>query len=120
MPVVSAADSSGGRVELVLDSDLIEKTPQWLPEKGEPPFPVAKAATLAKKWGEKNYKGADSIEVRQISLTSLGCSNMSNRWYYVVEFLPKVNGVPKFEPGNWVAVLFDGEVVGPTRSVAAK
>lgn len=120
MPVMSATDPDGGRVELILDSDLIEKTSQWIPERGEPPLSVGKAANIAQKWNEKNYKGADSIEMRDISLRSLGCSSMSNRWYYLIEFLPKVNGAPRFEPGNWVAVLLNGEVIGPTKSIASK
>lgn len=120
MPVLSATDPSGGRIELVLDSDSIEQTPQWTLEKGEPPLSVAKAASLAKKWRKENYKDMSDAEVRQISLTSLGCSSMNGHWYYVVEFLPKVNSVPRFEPGNWVAVLFDGTVVGPTKLAATK
>ena len=114
------ATDSVERIELVLDSDLMKKMPQWAPDEGDPPLSVAKAAILAKKWARENYKTADRVEIRQISLTSLGCSGITDRWYYVVEFLSKVNGVPKFEPGNWVAVLLDGRVIGPTRSIAPK
>lgn len=114
MPVMSATTSDGKKVELVLDSVLVGRTPSWLPGASDPPISISRATELSLSWAKNHYSQFDSVEIREISLTSLGCVGSSNQWYYVVEFIPVIDGARKYSPGNWVAVLMDGTVIGAT------
>ncbi len=115
-PVMSGTKEDGTRVELILDSDQIKKTPAWSPGQGEPPFSVQRAVEVGITWANDHYKRFDSVEVSQISLRPFGCSTERNHWYYVIDFTPVMDGSRMHSSFYWAAVLFDGTVVGATES----
>ena len=113
---MSGTKDDGTRVELIVDSALVEKTPAWHPGQGEPPLSLARAIEIGAAWGKDRYKRFDSVEIREISLRSMGCSALRDRWYYVVDFTPVMDGNRMFGSFNWAAVLFDGTVIGTTEA----
>lgn len=114
--VMSATKTDGKKVELVLDSGVVEKTPAWVPGAGEPPLSIADASEIASAWAAEKYNRFDGIEIREISLTSLGCTSSKAHWYYVFDFTPMMDGNRMYSAGNWAAVLMDGTVVGATEA----
>jgi hypothetical protein len=119
MSVMSVTEETGQTIELILDSAAIEKAPTWSPGAGNPPLPVSRAVEIANAWAKSRYARFDSVEIREISLKSLGCSSPKG-WYYVFDFVPVIDGNRAYGSGNWAAVLMDGTVVGATRAGAAE
>lgn len=116
-PVMTGTKEDGTKVELILNSKQVAKTPAWRPGQGEPPLSVARAIQLGSTWAKGHYKRFDSVDVERISLQSFGeCSNAQTHWYYVLEFTPVMDGNRFFGSFNWAAVLFDGTVVGATET----
>jgi hypothetical protein len=113
---MSSTDADGARVELVLEAAEVERTPQWSPGAGEPPLSLTQAIAAASAWAEQEYAHFDEVEIREISLTSLGCPSASKHWYYVFDFTPIMGGNRMFGGGNWGAVLMDGTIVGAKRT----
>lgn len=114
--VMSATDVDGRKLELLLDSAQVENTPQWSPGSSEPPLSISQATEIAFTWAKERYDRFDVVEVREISLTSLGCVSSRNHWYYIFDFVPVMDGNRMYGVGNWIAVLMDGTVVGTTRA----
>lgn len=111
-PVVST-EVRGKRIELILDGAAIAKTRTWTPASGDPPLSVSKAAAAALAWAKVRYKRYDSVRITELGLKEYSCSQLSNHWYYLVEFSPSIDGNRLYGSGNWAAVLMDGTVVGP-------
>jgi hypothetical protein len=114
--VLSGTKEDGTKVELIIDSAALEKTPTWRPGQGDPPFSVAKAVEAGTAWAKDHYKRFDGVEVERISLHDFGCSGKHDHWFYIIEFAPVMDGSRMFSSFNWAAVLFDGTVIGTTES----
>lgn len=112
-PVLSTEKDDGTKIGLFISSEQVEATVSWDPGKSEPPLSVSDAYRLAREWGKKEYVRYDSIEVRELKLTKYRCSSVSNRWYYVIDFAPVIDGNELWGSGNWLAVLMDGTIIGP-------
>lgn len=101
------------QIGLFITQAEIERTQAWRPEDGEPPLSVSPAYRTVKAWGQQHYARYDDVSVRDISLRRYGCSLVQERWYYVVELNPIIDGNELWAIGNWAAVLMDGTVVVP-------
>ena len=112
-PVLSTEKDDGTKVGLFISTTQIEAAPEWNPEDGEPPLSISTAYRLVKDWGNQEYARYDSVEVQGLRLTAYGCSRVSNRWYYVIDLAPVIDGNKLWGSGNWAAVLMDGTVIGP-------
>lgn len=111
-PVMSARKDNGTQIGLFISQAQIEQTQAWKPEQGEPPLSVSAAYRTVKEWGRKNYTRYDGVNVRELSLKKYGCSLVSDRWYYVFDLNPVIDGNELWSSGNWAAVLMDGTVIG--------
>ena len=114
-PVMSTSLDNGTKIGLFISQEQIEKTQEWSPENGEPPLSVSAAYQAAISYGRKKYTRYDDVKVREISIKKYGCSLVSNRWYYVIDLTPIIDGNVVFSRGAWVAVLMDGSVIGPRK-----
>jgi hypothetical protein len=112
--VMSTEDDKGRRIELVLDSAKVAKTPRWTPGDGDPPLSLARAVTAALAWAKERYKRYDSVTIREIALVEYSCSSVTGRWYYRVDFMPMMEGSRLLGSGNFAAVLMDATVIAPT------
>jgi len=112
-PVLSTEKDDGTKVGLFISMTQIEATPEWNPEDGEPPLSISTAYRLVKDWGNQEYARYDSVKVQGLRLTAYGCSRVSDRWYYVIDLAPVIDGNKLWGSGNWAAVLMDGTVIGP-------
>ena len=117
--VMSATGDDGKKVELVMDSAIVEKAPAWSPGAGDPPLSIADASEIALAWASEKYRRYDGVEIREISLTALGCESSKAHWYYIFDFTPLMGGNRMYGTGNWAAVLMDGAVVGSSQSDSA-
>lgn len=114
--VFGTTDEAGRKIELVLDSAAMQRTPAWSPQKGEPPLSVFKASRAALTWAKAKYTRYDNVEISELMLTSYSCRGVPDRWYYRVQFTPIIDGNRVVGWGNFVAVLMDGSVVAPVAS----
>lgn len=112
-PVLSTKKDDGTQIGLFISNEQIKATPEWNPEEGEPPLGVSEAYRLVKDWDKDAYSRYDSVEVDDFTLSKYGCSLVSDRWYYVIDLAPVIDGNKLWGSGNWAAVLLDGTVIGP-------
>lgn len=54
-----------------------------------------------------------SVEVESISLHRYGCSELHDKWYYVVNFRPYIDGAALYSSAHFAAVLMNGQVIAP-------
>ena len=113
-PVLSTRKDDGTEIGLFLPESKMQSTSKWTPELGEPPLSPSEAYRIAIDWARLKYTRYDDVRVREISLTRYRCSNIDDRWYYLMDLEPVIDGNSVWGPGNWVAVLMDGTVVAPT------
>lgn len=111
-PILTIQKDDGTRIGLIVPSDAVKSAPSWKPEDGEPPLTISEAREAVLEWAEDHYSQFDSVEVAQISLRSSGSCSMSERWYYVFELRPVLDGNSFWGSGNWAAVLMDASVYG--------
>ena len=114
-PVLTTTKNDGTRIGIFLSRSTVEQTAPWRPEDGEPPLSISTAYTIVKDWAHSKYSRYDGIQIREITLRSYGCSLSPNRWYYIFDISPVIDGNTLFGSGNWAIVLFDGTVVGPRK-----
>ncbi|GGC05785.1 hypothetical protein GCM10011352_34980 [Marinobacterium zhoushanense] len=112
-PVLSTHKDDGTQVGIFISQEQIEQTEEWRPEDGEPPLKVSSAYKIVQEWGRQQYARYDGVNVRELSLKKYGCSDVINRWYYIVDLNPVIDGNGLWGSGNWAAVLMDGTVIGP-------
>jgi hypothetical protein len=115
--VYSTVRDDGSELGLFLNKDIVS-TPAWEPNGDEPPLSLGRAYSIALNWARSTYTRFDSVEIESISLQRYGCSTLHDRWYYVVNFRPYVDGASVFSSSHFAAVLMDGRVVAPRLSKA--
>jgi hypothetical protein len=111
--LVSTRTDDGKRIALKVSEEEIQAAPKWKISDGEPPLSISQAYQAAIEWANERYKRYDSVKVRSLELKGYNCSTHSDRWLYVVEFQPVIDGNRLYGSGNWAAVLMDGKVIGP-------
>ena len=114
-PVMSSHKDDGTKIGLFISQAQIEKTQAWSPENGEPPLSVSSAYQIAISWGHQHYTRYDGVKIREISIKKYGCSLVSDRWYYVMDITPVIDGNEVWSGGSWAGVLMDGTVIGPRK-----
>ena len=112
-PVMSTRKDDGTQIGLFISQAQIDRTQAWKPELEEPPLSVSAAYRAAIDWGRQHYTRYDGVNVRELSLNKYNCSLVSDRWYYVFDLNPVIDGNELWSGGNWAAVLMDGTVIGP-------
>ncbi len=89
--------------------------PEWFPEKGEPPLKMAKAIQLATHAASTGSPRHAEFVARAIRLQLVSCSEpVGNRWYYVLDCVPRLGGGLGMSESVPVVVLMDGTVVTGT------
>lgn len=111
-PIISTTLEDGTKIGLFISQEQVEKTKKWNPENGEPPLSVSAAYKAAIAYARKKYTRYDEVKLREVSISRYGCSLVSDRWYYVFDLTPIIDGNTVFIKGAWVAVLMDGTVIG--------
>jgi len=114
MTVLSSRFETGERIELVLKSEMLERTKGWEVGHGEPPLPLGKASAVATNWARAHLRKFERVEISRIEFNRSPCLGSGERWYYVFEFSPFIGGSRISVPGQWIAILMDGNVVEPT------
>ena len=86
--------------------------PEWFPEKGEPPLKMAKAIQIATEAASAASPEHMAFVARSIRLQLVSCEEpIGNRWYYVLDCVPRQNGGLGMSQSVPVVVLMDGTVV---------
>ncbi len=111
--LVSTLTDDGKRIALKVSEEEILSAPKWKLSDGEPPLSISQAYQAAMEWAKDKYKRYDSVKVWSLELKGYNCSTHRDRWLYVVEFQPIIDGNRLFGSGNWAAILMDGKVIGP-------
>ncbi len=111
--LVSTRTDDGKRIALKVSEEEIQAAPKWKISDGEPPLSVTQAYQAAMEWAKEKYKRYDSVKVWSLALKGYNCSTHRDRWLYIVEFQPIIDGNHLYGSGNWAAILMDGKVIGP-------
>jgi hypothetical protein len=114
-PVMTTTRQDGTKVGVLISDAQFAKAPSWSIGDGEPPLPISKAVEIGRKWAAVEYKRYDSVRIQSISLSQSSCMSDSRKWYYMLHFVPVMDGNPVYGGGNFAAVLLDGTIVGPTQ-----
>ena len=86
--------------------------PQWFPEKGEPPLGMSKAIRIATDAAGAQSANRAEFVARSIRLQLVSCDEpVGNRWYYVLDCVPRQSGGLGMTASVPVVVLMDGTVV---------
>lgn len=92
--------------------------PEWLPDKSNPPLTIPGALTIAKVAAQSEFPQYKDFEVGGLDINPIPVpsffSQLKNRWFYVVELHPKIDGETQRDDRVWVVVLMDGTVIKPT------
>jgi hypothetical protein len=110
--VYSSTRDDGTELGLFLSKE-IASTASWVPQGDEPPLSLGSAMTTALAWGKQTYTRFDSVEIESISLQRYGCSELHDKWYYIVNFRPYIDGAAIYSSGHFAAVLMNGQVIAP-------
>jgi hypothetical protein len=115
----SSSTSHDGKVtSLLLPGSKIFASPSWSPNLGLPPLSVPEAFELVTDWAPDNLPRYDSIEIRSIEVRKYDCFVSGNNkpyWYYIVEYVPSIEGNRLYGGANYVSVMMSGEIIKPTR-----
>ena len=112
-PVMTMTKDDGTTIGIVISDERRKKFPAWKIGSGEPPLSISKAVAAATDWGKKTYTRIDDVRIHSISLSSISCLSVKDKWYYLVSFSPIIDGNAVYGSGYFAAVLMDGTVVGP-------
>jgi hypothetical protein len=63
---------------------------------------------------QAHYERLDDVQIHSLSLTSMSCSETSDKPYCLVHFSPVIDGDVLFGSVYFAGVLMDGTVIGPT------
>lgn len=113
--LVSTRTDDGKIIALKVSEEELFNAPKWKISDGEPPLSITQAYQAAMEWAKEKYKRYDSVKVWSLELKGYNCSTHRDRWLYVVEFQPIIDGNRVFGSGNWAAILMDGKVIGPVK-----
>ena len=114
-PVYSSKNADGATYGLFLSDSDFESAPDWAPEDGDPPVSISLAVGSATSWDKSRYSRYDSFRVSGIQLVQYRCSSRPPSWYYKIDLSPFIDGNRVYDAGAWVAVLFNGNTVGPKK-----
>lgn len=109
----SHSDMNGVRTLFCASNDSIMKTPEWDGNTDNPPLKISEALAIGQKWLKKSNPKIDDFQVRNISITRVGNSDIKNRWYYSLDFQAVIDGRTLFGSPFNVVILMDGAVVEP-------
>ncbi len=93
--------------------ETVGKTPEWFPEKTDPPLAVSRAIAIAKKAALEDHPKFDDLIVSSVEVRRAGCVRSDNRWFYLVDFSPVIDGQSFSGSEITAAVLMDETVVRP-------
>jgi hypothetical protein len=92
-----------------------ERTPDWTPERGEPPLSTTKAMAIAEKAAKSRHPKIGDFRTTSISLQGMNCTPViPGKWFYMVSLQPVMTHGRLSHV--WELVLLDGTVVTPTES----
>jgi hypothetical protein len=103
----------GKYFEYVVSEARFAKVPEWAPEKQIPPLAITKAIEVAKQATRAEHPEFKELFPWNISINQASSRDAHNRWFYVIEFYPLVNGQPSPFTHVTALVLMDGGVVKP-------
>ncbi|MDH4099617.1 MAG: hypothetical protein OEV28_03460 [Nitrospirota bacterium] len=115
VPTVVHQKQDGTRLEIWVPSDVMTKTPKWIPGDGEPPLSVRDAISIAQNWARSKFSRYDRVDIVDIDLFGRSCWAAEGHWFYIVHFTPVINGRPVLDTSHFVAILMDGTVVEAVR-----
>jgi hypothetical protein len=113
--VMSTTRDDGTKIGVVISDAQFMKAPAWSPDEGDPPISIAQVVKISSAWAKENFKRFDSVQIRSISLSEVGCASSKRSWYYLVHFTPILDGSRVYTGGHFAGVLMDGTVIGPTK-----
>lgn len=108
----TSTNGEGVTREFTISRSAALHIPEWLPEKGEPPLAMSKAVRLAAAAVQTEGPEHSPHAVRSLRMGMVSCDEpVGNRWYYVLDCVPRQSGGLAMTRSVPVVVLMDGSVV---------
>ena len=109
----SHSDMNGVSTLFCASYDSVMKTPEWDGNSDTLPLKLSEAIAIGQKWLKKAYPKLDDFQIREISISRVGNSEIKDRWYYSFDFQAVVGCRTLFGSPFIVKILMDGSVVEP-------
>lgn len=93
--------------------DEAQASPRWLPERAEPPLPLARAVAIARRWVRETVGYAGKTKVVSIELSPIESPDVRDRWFYSVGLVPSDAAQAPPAYLTTVVILLNGKVVVP-------
>ncbi|HVT14712.1 MAG TPA: hypothetical protein VHQ90_00845 [Thermoanaerobaculia bacterium] len=103
----------GKNYDYIVTESVLAKTPEWLPEKQEPPLSIPAAMAIAKKVALADHPKFETVVAAAIEIRPASSYRSKNRWFYSLDFAPVLEGQPYYGNEITVVLLLDGTVVKP-------
>jgi hypothetical protein len=99
--------------EYKVKREVIAKLAEWFPEKSNPPLGTPEAIAIVKKALRADYPKYDDFITVNLKLQKAVSPKYQNRWFYVIELNPQLNGDIQYRSWITMVILMDGTVVKP-------
>jgi len=111
IPLWVTKTEQGQQYGFYATAEQMLKTEQWSPALGAPPLAMDKIVAVLEKWSSSKYPEYDRVVVDGISLRNYHCPDVSARWYYIVDYIPVIDGGKKMGKYSSAVILMDGSVL---------
>ena len=102
-------NQDGIKTDFVTTEAAVRNSPAWNPEGDDPPLSVARAIALAKAEFLSIHPKLDDAKLFSIQLMSIGAADVQDRWFYIIEFSPVLDGNTMFGSQAPIVLLMDGK-----------
>jgi hypothetical protein len=109
----SHTDMNGVETLFCASYDSVMKSPEWDGKSDTPPLNIAEAISIGQKWLKKENPKLDVFQIREISISRVGNSEIKDRWYYSLDFQAVVGGRTLYGSPFNAVILMDGTIVKP-------
>ncbi len=109
----SHTDMNGVQTLFCASYDSVMKTPEWDGKSDTPPLKLSEAMTIGQSWLKKENPKFEDFQIREISISRVGNSEIKDRWYYSLDFQAIVGGRTLYGSPFNAVILMDGTLVEP-------
>jgi len=106
--------ADGKNYAFIVPEATLAETPEWLPEKQDPPLAIPQAIAIANKAALTDHPKFEGLAPASVELRPASSVHSKNRWFYCIGFSPVLEGQIFWGNEITVVLLMDGTVVKPS------
>ena len=106
--------ADGRHFDYTVKTTALSRVPEWFPERQDPPLSFPRAVEIATSAVKADHPEFHEFTLWTFRVQRIAAVEFQNRWFYVVEMYPMIEGKVLHQTDISVVVLMDGTVVKPT------